>query len=109
MNMGLSHATLNKYGIGGKYSRSRFYDFSKHNNPKSKPEEKTAQEPIRVKMVDLLPSLTDTEEKLFDESNLLHLSTKKRKREDDTLLDIRDNTAIKLPPISTLPMPFPEH
>lgn len=109
MNMGLSHATLNKYGIGGKYSRSRFYDFSKHNNPKSKPEEKTAQEPIRVKMVDLLPSLTDTEEKLFDESNLLHLSTKKRKREDDTLVDIRDNTAIKLPPISTLPMPFPEH
>ena len=57
----------------------RFYDFSKHNNPKSKPEEKTAQEPIRVKMVDLLPSLTDTEEKLFDESNLLHLSTKRGK------------------------------
>ena len=30
-------------------------------------------------MVDLLPSLTDTEEKLFDESNLLHLSTKRGK------------------------------
>ena len=33
----------------------------------------------------------------------------KEEKKDDTLVDIRDNTAIKLPPISTLPMPFPEH
>ena len=69
---------------------------------------KTAQEPIRVKMVDLLPSLTDTEENCLM-SLICCICQQKEEREDDTLLDIRDNTAIKLPPISTLPMPFPEH
>ena len=61
MNMGLSHATLNKYGIGGKYSRVGSMTFP-NTTIQSLNLRKTAQEPIRVKMVDLLPSLTDTEE-----------------------------------------------
>ena len=100
-NVGLSRTRFNKHRIGYQYNRSGFDDISKCKTMDTGP--------ITIKMADLLPSLTDMLETPSNVSSSLYRETHKRKREEDTLENNQGRVAIKLPPISTLSMPYPDN